>query len=248
VVERHNRPLTTLFWEEESFAEGAIIKVSGAAAHHARVRRVAREDRVRLVDGVGHVAHGKVTEMGKEAIGVQIETVTQEPRPQTLEVIVPVADRDRMLVAAEKCVELQVTAWRPAYFARSRSVTPRGEGPKFLEKVRARMQSALEQSGGAWLPAIQDETEIIPLLAGVSSDWNRLLLDAHGQPLAALASSVPTAIVVGPEGGMEPEEFDAAARGGWRLASLATTTLRFETAIIAAAAVIRATQLTHRSS
>ena len=39
-------------------------------------------------------------------------------------------------------------------FGVRRSVSPRGEGPAFGEKVRARMLSALEQSGGAWLPTI----------------------------------------------------------------------------------------------
>jgi 16S rRNA (uracil1498-N3)-methyltransferase len=179
---------------------------------------------------------------------VSVEGVTHVPRPTPLEVIVPVADRDRMLLAAEKCVELQVTAWRPVYFARSRSVSSRGEGPKFREKVRARMRSALEQCGAAWMPAIEDETEGSAALQTAAGEWSRFLLDAGGKALAGLVASVPTVIAVGPEGGLEPEEFAVAQECGWVFASLGSTTLRFETAVIAAASVIRATQLTERSS
>jgi hypothetical protein len=44
---------------------------------------------------------------------------------------------------------------------------------------------------------------------------------------------------LGPEGGIEPEELDSLGSLGWRKARLASTTLRFETAGIAAVAVIR---------
>jgi 16S rRNA (uracil1498-N3)-methyltransferase len=247
VVDRRDHSLVRLFGEPGSFASGREVSLSGDSAHHARVRRVGRDDQIQLVDGEGQVAIGRVAAIGKNAVTVAIDRVEVLPRPVPLEVMVPVADRDRMLFAAEKCVELQVTAWRPVYFARSRSVSPRGEGPKFHEKVRARMRSALEQSGGAWMPVLEEEMDGIDALR-VKTDSQHLLLDIGGEPLAGLAGSVPTVIAVGPEGGLEPQELAVAAESGWIFASLGTTTLRFETAIIAAAAVIRATQLTHRSS
>ena len=247
-MERHGRPVVTLFSAGESFAEGANSSLGDEAARHARVRRVEHGDAVRLIDGEGRVAVGAVVSMAKDDVTIAVERVMQMPRPQPLEVIVPVADRDRMLLAAEKCVELQVTAWRPAYFARSRSVSPRGEGPKFHEKVRARMRSALEQSGGTWMPEIAEEVDGVDALKNASQQLNRLLLDVDGAPLPGLVASVPIVVAVGPEGGFERTELDVATASGWRLASVATTTLRFETALIAAAAVIRATQLNHRSS
>lgn len=244
-MERRDRPLVTLFWGEP-FASGEPVRLTGDPAQHARVRRVARDDLVRLVNGLGRVATGRIQTLAKNEVTVSIERVVDVPRPASLEVIVPVADRDRMLQAAEKCVELQVTSWKPAYFARSRSVSPRGEGEKFREKVRARMQAALEQCGGAWMPEINEETEAAAALQSVPRDWNRLLLDERGRPLAGLATSAPTAIAVGPEGGFEDREIATAAASGWVSASLGETTLRFETAVIISAAVIRATQLTQR--
>ena len=74
----------------------------------------------------------------------------------------------------------------------------------------------------------------------------RLLLLPEGQPIAQGISSGPMAMAVGPEGGLERAEIEAAERSGWIAASLGSSTLRFETAVIAGAAVIRATQLTSR--
>jgi 16S rRNA (uracil1498-N3)-methyltransferase len=248
VVERRDDAVITLFWDGGPLVAGTDARLGAEPAHHARVRRAAPGDPIRLLDGAGMVAQGTVTSLAKDEISVAVENVVMIAAPTILEVLVPVADRDRMLLAAEKCAELQVTAWRPVFFARSRSVSPRGEGPKFREKVRARMQAALEQSGGAWLPAIADDADAATALRDTSPHLSRFLLDADGEPLIVGVASVPTAIAVGPEGGFERAERDLARESGWRIASLGSTTLRFETAVIAAAAVIRATQLTQRSS
>jgi 16S rRNA (uracil1498-N3)-methyltransferase len=241
-VERHGRaPVVGFFWSD-AFAMGDV-RLEGSPVQHARARRVQRGDSVRLVDGRGRVGYGELLSLGKDQLTVSIERVVEVPRPATLEVIVPVADKERMLWAAEKCAELQITSWRPVHFARSRSVTPRGEGPKFSEKISARMQSALEQSSAAWMPDIHHEAEAIDVLRSIPSEWKRLLLDVSGNPLARIVSNGPTSIAVGPEGGLERNEITAAEERGWKLSSLTLTTLRFETAVVAAAAVIRATQL-----
>jgi 16S rRNA (uracil1498-N3)-methyltransferase len=241
VVERRDlAPMITLFWDEE-VARG-VVRVTGAAAQHARVRRVEPGDEIRLLDGQGHTASGLVQSLGKDALVVSVQGLSEVPRPTALDVIVPVADRDRMLLAAEKCAELQVTSWRPAYFARSRSVSPRGEGSKFRDKVIARMRGALEQSGGAWMPNVEDEMEFVDALRHILPDRKKFVLDAGGDSLARLAPSGPAAVAIGPEGGIEEDEIAAAKEIGWALVSLGAATLRFETAIIAGVAMIRAAQ------
>jgi len=244
-VERHDRTSVVALFFGEPLAEGEL-RLGEAQTQHARVRRVEPGDALRLLDGRGRVADAKALTFDKKGLSVSVLRIVEIPKPTPLEVVVPVADRDRMLVAAEKCVELQITAWRPAYFARSRSVSPRGEGDKFHEKVRARMQSALEQSGGAWMPDLHEEADALEVMKTVSVDWNRFLLDATGGSLTSLVQNVSTSIAVGPEGGLERRELEEAQQLGWRVASIGETTLRFETAIIAGAAVVRAAQLSLR--
>lgn len=243
MVERNDRGrVITLFWP--SFQTGPV-RLDGAAAQHARVRRVERGDAVHLVNGVGEIAKGSAVRLGKHDLTVEVEEIEEHPQPQALELLVPVADRDRMLLAAEKAVELQVTVWRPVYFARSRSVSPRGEGDSFREKVRARMHAALEQSGGAWMPTILEESAFDAAVDALSMP-ERVLLDASGEALAADTWARVSALAVGPEGGLEFDELHRARERGWRIATLGASTLRFETAIIAGAAVIRAAQIRAR--
>ena len=243
-MDREHHAVITLF-HDGALSPGEL-PLADDVSQHARVRRVAAGDRVQLVNGRGSVADGTVAMLGKRTVTVNVDHVRDVPRPSPLAVVVPVADRDRMLLAAEKCVELQVTEWQPVWFARSRSVSPRGEGDRFREKTLARMRSALEQSGGAWLPDVKEEVESADAWSTVMPGARRLLLIAEGQPIAQGISSGPTAIAVGPEGGLERAEIEAAERTGWITASLGSSTLRFETAVIAGAAVIRATQLTSR--
>lgn len=240
MVDRHDlAAVITLF--HPAFTRGTA-RLDGAAAQHARVRRVEKGDAVRLVNGAGDIGTGTIVAVARNDLTIDVERVERQPPPTPLEIVVPVADRDRMLLAAEKCVELRVTGWRPVYYARSRSVSPRGEGAKFREKVRARMQSALEQSGGAWLPVMLEEIEFMDVVRA-NGEGRRVLLDVSGEALELGEWREIGVVAAGPEGGLEPSEVAAAREHGWRVASLSVSTLRFETAIIAAAAVIRAAQL-----
>jgi 16S rRNA (uracil1498-N3)-methyltransferase len=247
VVERDDRAAVASFVTAKPFVAGERLALDDGAAQHVRVRRLDVGSRVRLLDGAGLVGWGRLAEVGKRSVIVEVARVAGAPKPAPLEVIVPIADRDRMLLAAEKCVELQITGWRPAYFARSRSVSPRGEGEGFHEKVRARMRSALEQSGGSWLPEIHRAVEWAGAMDGIPVAWTRVLLDVGGVPLSTLAGGSPLAIAVGPEGGLEAQEKSAAEQRGWRIASIGGSTLRFETALIAGVAIVRALQPTARS-
>ena len=231
----------TFFWDG-ALQESKEIELDEAAAQHAKVRRVSEGEAARVLDGKGRIATGKIGRISKSGLRLTIDRVTSVAPPTPLELVVPVADKDRMLWAAEKCAELQITRWIPTHFARSKSVSPRGEGDKFREKVDARMRAALEQSGGAWLPQIADEAESSAAFESVQSG-TRLLLDAKGERLGTMIGDGPLGLAVGPEGGLEMSEVDAALSSGWRLASIGSTILRFETAAVAAVAAVRATQI-----
>jgi 16S rRNA (uracil1498-N3)-methyltransferase len=146
-----------------------------------------------------------------------------------------------MLWLAEKAAELGATSWRPVLWRRSRSVSPRGEGVSFQAKVRARMEGALAQSEGAWLPQPFPEANLErAILAAPPGD--RVVLDPAGEPLVGAASPAvrpPLIIAVGPEGGIERDELEQLRGAGFRSVCLGPTILRFETAAIAALAMAR---------
>ena len=230
------------FFTSETLREGDEVVLDDSAAAHARARRVEPGDGARLLDGQGSVAVGGITAVEKRRVVVRLREVSRVEPPTPLHVLVPVGDRDRMLLAAEKCAELQVSHWQPVWFARSRSVNPRGEGARFRDKVEARMRAALEQSGGAWLPHVAVEVDLEVALQAVTAPV-RLILDSRGTSMQAHISNGPMALLIGPEGGFEEAESALASESGWRRVALASTTLRFETAIITAVGTVRALQL-----
>ncbi len=239
-MERADRPPVATFFAAGNW--GAEVELGEAAAHHAGVKRLQAGDVVRLSSGDGRRAVGTVTELGKRRLAVAIDpaSLVTVPSSPHVELWAPVGDRERMLMLAEKAVELGASAWRPVVYRRSRSVSPRGEGDAFREKVRARMIGALEQSGAPWLPALHPETTLERALltaGGVSG----IVLDLSSHALVASRESLraPLAIAIGPEGGLEPDELAAFLAAGWRAASIGANVLRFETAGIAALAIVR---------
>jgi 16S rRNA (uracil1498-N3)-methyltransferase len=244
VVEREDRAPVGTFYAPAVWQRGERVELDASAAHHAVVKRLAVGDIVRLSSGDGRRAHGEIVELGKKRLVVAVadDPVDAVPAPPIVEVWAPVGDRERMLMLAEKCVELGASVWRPIVYSRSRSVTPRGEGEAFREKVRLRQVGALEQSGGAWLPEMHAESTLDAALtaAGIGGGGN-LLLDVHGESLADATQSLelPVRIALGPEGGLEESERAQFIGAGWRPVSLGANVLRFETAGIAALAIVR---------
>ena len=240
-MERDDRSPVATFYVTTPLDGGGVVDLPEAAAHHARVKRLEIGDHVQLTNGRGTIALAALRSLDKKRATAAVESVRHVGRPSDVHVRVPIGDRDRMLTLAEKATELGVTSWQAVRFRRSMSVTPRGEGAAFAEKVEARMISALEQSGGAWLPTRLPDCGVESIDADGSA--SRVLLDRAGQPILRLAMLPAMVLLFGPEGGLEPAEREFLIANGWQLATLAENTLRFETAGIAAIAVVRALRL-----
>jgi 16S rRNA (uracil1498-N3)-methyltransferase len=238
--------MTTFFSPDPIPPSGSAL-LPEDAAHHARVKRLEVGTPVTLVDGAGTRAAGSLVRIAKSHITVEVSSVEHVDPPAPIHLLVPIADRDRMLWLAEKAAELGVTSWRPVSFRRSRSVSPRGEGMTFQGKVRARMISALEQSGGAWLPMLFPDATLERAIAAAPSGW-RVMLDAGGDALDVTKAAAPAVVALGPEGGLEDSERAMLLAAGFKPLTLGDSILRFETAAIAGVAVVRSAMLSHRGS
>lgn len=228
------------------FAAGHQVTLGEAEAHHIRVRRLEVGARVALVDGLGTRARGVLVRVTRRSAHVEVHDATVEAPPAPVHLLVPVADKERMLLVAEKAAELGAASWRPVMFRRSRSVAGRGEGPMFVRKVQARMAAALGQSGGAWMPMIYPDANVERAIAAAPGG-TRVVLDACGLPLASVVGDAlrqgdgapAVTLVVGPEGGIEPDELAALTDAGFAPAAIGRTILRFETAAVAALGAVQ---------
>ncbi|MCC7053649.1 MAG: RsmE family RNA methyltransferase [Gemmatimonadaceae bacterium] len=203
------------------------------------MRRLAVGAPVTVRDGAGTAASGTLVRMSKQHLELSIERPHCPPPLAPVHLLVPVADKERMLLLAEKATELGVTTWRPVLWRRSRSVAGRGEGPMFAQKVEARMIGALLQSEGAWLPQRFTESNAERAIAALPAEGTRLLLDPTGVPLAGVPLAGPVTIAVGPEGGFEVDEVERLVATGFQRVALAGGILRMETAAIVALGVVR---------
>ena len=240
-MEHDDRAPVGTFFAEAALAAGDSAELPESVAHHARVKRLRPGDPIRLTNGAGTLARASLEEIGKARVIASVANVWFVEPPRAIHVRVPVADRERMLWLAEKATELGIASWQAVRWNRSMSVSPRGEGRAFQARVRAKMIAALEQSGGAWLPRILDDAD--PSGIDVPQGALPLVLDPTGASIIGSFPEKGTVVSFGPEGGFESDELELLCASGWRPVRLAMTTLRFETAGVAAVACLRAGSL-----
>lgn len=239
MVERDHRPGVSHFFSGEPLLSPGALVLGADAAHHARVRRLAVGAPVTVRDGGGTTASGTLVRMAKQHLELEIESPRCPPPMPAVHLLVPVADKERMLLVAEKATELAVTTWRPVLWRRSRSVAGRGEGPMFAQKVEARMIGALLQSENAWLPQRFTESNAERAIAALPVEGTRLLLDPEGELISGVRLTAPVVLAIGPEGGFESDETERLMEAGFRKVRLAGGILRMETAAIVALGLVR---------
>lgn len=225
---------------------GADVTVAGDEGRHGvTVRRLRVGESVDLVDGAGRRAAGAVAAIGARDFTVSVLTVMDEPEPQTrLTVVQALAKGDRAESAVEMLTECGVDRIVPWEAHRSVSVWRGERASKGANRWRAVAAAATKQSRRSRVPTIgelADSERVAQLLGGA-----RLGLVLHEEAAARLsrlelpADSGDVVIVVGPEGGITPEELARFDSVGALTVRLGESVLRTSTAGVAAAAILLA--------
>lgn len=222
---------------------GSTAALEEEERHHLRVRRAAEGERVRALDGLGAVAEGRLVR-GEAGFGIAVDRVRAVPRPAEFILIVGAGDKERFGWLAEKAAELGVTDLLPLKTERTRSVAA-GIREGQVQALQRRARQAIKQSGAAWAPRIAAPIDVRTAAAYGVAEY-RWLADATGDPPPLIPPDVPLVVVVGPEGGLAAAEREVFLAAGFRRVRLAPDLLRYETAALAAAAVV-ASQRPRRS-
>ncbi len=225
-----DRTVTTVLVAAEHLDLGGIGIEGDEYRHLFRARRLEIGDAVRLTDGHGRTRSGRVVEIDKSSARIATEgSIAELPRPAT-RLIVPVLKPQRTAWMVEKATELGVAEIRFYSGPRApRTLTPAARGR--LQRIAA---AALAQSHGVWLPHVIPPVPLASVIDVLPRDLNRYVCHIGGEACADPGSSVAWAI--GAEGGWTDSEADLLRTSGFVPARLAASTLRAETAAIAAAA------------
>lgn len=239
------RRVTPRFFCPPQLAAGTEIVLPRGAAHHAaRVLRLAAGTAVTLFDGEGGECAARLLRVdGKGVIArVNARIAVERESPLAITLIQGLAAADRMDYAIRKAVELGVAAIVPVRTARSVSRLDRERALRRVEHWRQIVVGACEQCGRNRLPAIRVPCDLLEWLRAPSSALTRLLpAPEASQGLSQLAPPAGAIeLLVGPEGGLAPDESAAAVASGFRAVRLGPRILRTETVAPAALAAMNA--------
>lgn len=224
-------------------AETQIVDVS--TVHHLRsVLRAKPGERLVVVDAERRMAYDAVIQdLSKASVQLLLERILPASRDSLPMVTLAVSliKEQRWDWMLQKATELGVSAIQPLITERSVIRLEDAAVPKKLERWRAVLRSAAEQSEGLFIPEIYAPLTLDDFLHTSGDKGLRLLLQERGEnrkPLkAALRQMSPEQtflLAVGPEGGWSPAELSAFEQADFTGVSLGQRILRAETAAIAA--------------
>ncbi len=226
------------------FAGGETAVITGAdAAHIAKSLRMQPGEALTLCDGHGTDYACVIQEIGADTVTLEVKgaspTLTEPSLAVTLYQGLPKGDKMEWII--QKAVELGVTAIVPMT---TRRCVARLDDK--AEKKRARWQriadEAAGQCGRGILPAVEPPVGFAQAIERLRWEGEAAIVfyEGGGRPLRELISPGlrRLSILIGPEGGFDPEEIAAVREAGGETATLGPRILRCETAPLAALAAI----------
>ncbi len=231
------------FYTEQILSENQSVILEDAPSHHMlKVLRMQPSEPLLLFNGDGkeYQAVLEIAE-GKKA-RVRIGSVDEPRRESALRISLGqgISRGERMDLVVQKAVELGASEITPLWTRRSQVQLSGARLEKRLAHWRSIVLAACEQSGRVHLPAFSAAATLTDWLASGQENSCGVILDPDAQ--ATLRDVEPPGcvrVLIGPEGGFERNEVDAAVAAGFRRVRLGPRTLRTETATLAALAALQ---------
>ncbi|MEU2154257.1 16S rRNA (uracil(1498)-N(3))-methyltransferase [Streptomyces sp. NPDC019396] len=222
---------------------GTVVVDGPEGRHAVSVRRLRVGEEIVVTDGQGTGGYGTVAAVeGKDRLEVSVTEVRTEAEPAPrITVVQALPKGDRGELAVETMTETGVDAVVPWSAARCITQWKGERGAKALAKWRATAREAGKQSRRLRFPEVAEAAttrQVAALLAG--ADFAAVLHEEGAEPLATaeLPVSGHIVLVVGPEGGVSPEELATFAEVGAKPYRLGRSVLRTSTAGTAASALL----------
>lgn len=231
--------------DPDSATRDEVVLSGPEGRHAAAVRRISPGEAVDLTDGAGTRLRCVVSSVGEDrsTVVLRVWRRSVEPPPQpSITVVQALPKGERGELAVEGMTEAGVDRIVPWEARNCVARWKADRAQRHLRKWRDTAREAAKQARRSRIPEVTDlerTPEVAKRLLGAAL---AVVLDQEApERLAALAlpEHGEIAVVVGPEGGVDPGEAEAFAAAA-RPVALGPSVLRTSTAGLAAAAVIQA--------
>ena len=232
------------FYCREALAPGAHVELPEPVARHAvRVLRLPPGAPMVLFDGRGGEYPAHIERIERDRVYAELAAWRDVERESPLHVTLVQALQagEKMDFTIQKAVELGVRNIVPVESRRSVMRLAGERASKRVAHWQGVAASACEQCGRNQVPLVAPLEKLDIWLARPAQGALRLMLapDAE-QSLADLPPASEIQLLIGAEGGLDPQEMLAAKQAGFQAVRMGPRVLRTETAGLAALAVIQA--------
>lgn len=229
----------------QPLAIGQAIALPDTVARHVQVLRLAAGDALTLFNGEGGEYAATLTALDKRGATAEIQAFSpcEAELPYAIRLAQALPEAAKMDWIIEKAVELGAASVQPLAAQRCVVRLAAERAQKKMQHWQGVAISAAEQCGRNRVPPIADVADFKSWITQQDPHRRILLTPRADLSLAEWARNQPPqplTLLIGPEGGLSPQEEDAALQQGALALSMGPRVLRTETAGITALATLNA--------
>ncbi|MFT5699385.1 MAG: 16S rRNA (uracil1498-N3)-methyltransferase [Desulforhopalus sp.] len=235
------------FFDPKTRRGDRVVLSKEESRHIKKVLRLEVGSTVELLDGEGGLFSGEITRMERVVEAVITGTLSEKQvAADSLVVFQGILKGEKMDTVVQKCTELGVTTMVAYQSSRCQGKLDTSIG----EKKHGRWQRiGLAACKQCMRPLPMDIAQPLTFKDAVCNDsldeqTIRILFweeeqKMHLRDIKGIETADSIALLLGPEGGLSPEEVALAAEHGWISVSLGQRILRAETATLTAVSIVQ---------
>lgn len=233
--------MTHRFYVLPEFITNGCVRFTEDQSRQIRnVLRLRSKDGVAVFDGSGREYDVTLEQLDTPAIGRVVGTSEPNTEPEVcLTLVQGLPKGEKIELILQKCTEIGVSRFAIVETARSVPRIPPDRLRGRLERWRAIVKEAAEQSGRVKIPSLEGihflRTAFKECRGKGIIAWES---EKEKYVTSELTGTSEITLFIGPEGGFTAEEIAAAAKSGITPVSLGPRILRTETAAIVASTLI----------
>lgn len=230
------------FFVRPSQVEGSLVQITGPDVNHMKhVLRMKPGEQVLISDGEGHDYTCLVKSLENDLVEAEITAVNEEERELSsgIWLFQGLPKSDKMELIIQKAVELGAAAVVPVATKNAVVKLDKKKEEAKRRRWQAIAESAAKQSKRSRMPEVMELMSLTEAFAYIKErDFEvRLIpyenaegMEGAGRALERIGPGQDIAVFIGPEGGFEDGEVEAASECGFVPVTLGRRILRTETA------------------